>query len=265
MPPTVVIDCFPESAERYHHRCAIVAIDVIRATTTATTALSLGRRVVPARTTDEASVAAAGLDNPLLVGELGGNTPYGFDLTNSPAEIALRRDIERPMVLVSSSGTQLIIGAAGAPGVYVACLRNYSAVAAHLAGTHERIAVIGAGTRGQFRREDQIGCALVAQQLMERGYEPEDARTLEYIARWTSMASDARMAAIREGRSADYLRRSGQEQDLDFVVAHLDDLGTVPTLIHGELIDATGRARSPHERAEGAAAQAGTSPGRAGA
>lgn len=262
MPPTVVIDCFPESADRYRDRCAIVAIDVIRATTTATTALSLGRRVVPARTTDEASIAAAGLENPLLVGELGGNTPYGFDLTNSPAEIAVRRDIERPMVLVSSSGTQLIVGAAGGPGVYVACLRNYSAVAARLAGAHERIAVIGAGTRGQFRREDQIGCALVAQQLMERGYEPEDGRTLEYVARWTSMPSDARMAAIREGRSADYLRRSGQEQDLEFVVTHLDDLGTVPALIHGELVDEAGRALPQGARAGRAGA---TSPGRAGA
>ena len=70
MKRSVVIDCFPESAERYRSRYAIVAIDVIRATTTATTALQLGRRVYPAKTTDQAFVLAAKLDDPLLVGEL---------------------------------------------------------------------------------------------------------------------------------------------------------------------------------------------------
>lgn len=102
---TVLIDCFPESAERYRSDCAIVAIDVIRATTTATTALSVGRRVLPARTSDDALVLAGTLDDPLLVGELGGHMPVGFDMTNNPAQIATRDDTHRPMVLVSSSGT----------------------------------------------------------------------------------------------------------------------------------------------------------------
>jgi len=238
---TVVIDCFPESVELYRHSHAIVAIDVIRATTTATTALSLGRRVFPARTTDEAAVVGASLQDPLMVGELGGNTPYGFDLTNSPALLAARTDAHRPMVLVSSSGTQLIMSAAGSGAVYVACLRNYSAVAKRLAGRHTRLAVIGAGTRGQFRREDQIGCALVAGRLLDLGYNPENQQTLDRIARWTGVPGEDRLDAIRAGRSADYLRRSSQELDLEFVLSHIDDLEIVPALVEGELID-VGRA-----------------------
>ena len=233
---TVVIDCFPESAERYRAPYAVVAIDVIRATTTATTAVHRGRRVFPARASDEAFVIASGLQNPLLVGELGGNMCYGFDLTNSPAQIARRTDTERPMVLVSSSGTQLILNASEHAGaVYLACLRNYSAVAECIAASHSRIAVIGAGTRGQFRREDQIGCALVAQQLVDRGYRPENDATVEYIERWRH----AELDTIRDGRSADYLRRSSQEADLEFVLSHVDDLDTVPQLATGELIDAS--------------------------
>lgn len=231
---TVVIDCFPESAERYRDVYAIVAIDVIRATTTATTAVQLGRRVFPARDTDEAASIAAKLDNPLLVGELGGNTPYGFHETNSPAAIARRTDVERPMILVSSSGTQLILNSEGCDVLYIACLRNYSAVARVAAGQHSRIAVLGAGTRGAFRREDQIGCARVAEKLIEAGYEPENQETEEYIARWKG----ASLETIREGRSADYLRRSGQENDLEFVLRHIDDLDTVPCLVNGELVAA---------------------------
>src|SRR5262245_31733324 len=145
MKGTVTIDCFPEAAERYLDGYAIVAIDVIRATTTATTAVSMGWRVFPARTTDEAAARAAELSEPLLVGELGGNTPFGFDLTNSPVQIAVRTDTHRPMVLVSSSGTQLVVGAAPAEAVYLACLRNFSAVARHIAARHSRVAIIGAG------------------------------------------------------------------------------------------------------------------------
>ena len=50
MSKTVVIDCFPESARHYSEAYAIVAIDVIRATTTAITSVNLGRRCFRCRT-----------------------------------------------------------------------------------------------------------------------------------------------------------------------------------------------------------------------
>lgn len=232
MKGTVIIDSFPENAELYRDHYVIVAIDVIRATTTATTAIGLGRRVFPARTTDEAYRIASSLDDPLMVGELGGNMPYGFDLTNSPAQIIERKDLHRPMILVSSSGTQLLMNAAGAEAVYVACFRNFSAVARYVNGQHRRIAVLGAGTRNEFRREDQMGCAWVAEQLMAYGYFPETEQTSRYIARWSGKSPEE----VRDGRSAAYLRRSGQEEDLEFVISHIDDLDTVPSLVNGELI-----------------------------
>jgi 2-phosphosulfolactate phosphatase len=251
MTGSVVIDCFPESAERYRGDHAIVAIDVIRATTTATTALECGRRLFLARTTDEVSEIAARLTNPLLVGELGGNKPYGFDETNSPVAIAARNDVHRPMILISSSGTELILNAVGSEAVYLACFRNYSAVARYVAGRHRRVAVLGAGTRGRFRREDQMGCARVAERLIEAGYQAESQETLDCIARWRGVGPEE----VRGGQSADYLRRTGQEPDLEFVLRHIDDLETVPCLVDGELIAAPGaagaRTRAPAQAAAG--------------
>jgi 2-phosphosulfolactate phosphatase len=233
---TVVIDSLPESAERYRRDCAIVVVDVIRATTVATTAVSKGWRVYPAKTTDDASRIAGTLNDPLLVGELGGNKPYGFHITNSPVQVAARNDAHRPMVLVSSSGTQLLLNAVGARAVYVACFRNFSAVARHLDGRHERIAVLGAGTRGQFRREDQMGCAWVAEKLLEAGYVAETQQTRELVARWHRASAEE----VRGTESAEYLHRSGQLEDLDFVLRHIDDLQTVPSLVDGHLIAAAG-------------------------
>jgi len=79
---TVVIDCFPESAARYREGHAIVAIDVVRATTTAITAVAGGRRCFPVPTVAAAHDVAGRLDRPLLAGEQGGAVPPGFDLNN---------------------------------------------------------------------------------------------------------------------------------------------------------------------------------------
>lgn len=244
---TVVIDCFPESVFQYKDRYVVVVVDVIRATTTATTAVSMGRRVFPVRATDEAFVLAPKLDHPLLVGELGGNMPYGFDLTNSPAEIATRPDVHRPMILVSSSGTQLMLNSEGSEAVYISSFRNFSAVARHLAGRHERIALLGAGSRGQFRREDQMGCAWVAQKLLDAGYVAENEGTSRCVERWRGTPPDV----VRGGRSAAYLRETGQERDLDFILDRIDDLDAVPSLVNGELVLEAGSVRRPTLLREG--------------
>lgn len=236
MKGTVIIDCFPESAQKYRDRYTIVVIDVIRVTTTATTAISLGRRVFPVQTTDEAFILASKLQNPLLVGELGGYMPYGFDLTNSPAEVARRTDIHRPMILVSTSGTQLLLNAKGSEAVYIACFRNVSAAANYILDRHQRVAVLGAGTRGAFRREDQMGCAWLAEKLVKAGYQAKTSQTKELIMHWSGASPEE----IREGRSADYLRTTGQEQDLEFILEHINDLDVVPALVNGELIPVSG-------------------------
>jgi 2-phosphosulfolactate phosphatase len=230
---SVVIDYLPESVKQYREGYAVVAIDVIRATTTATTAVAQGRRCYPVPSIEAALPLAARLTEPLLVGELGGNMPFGFDLTNSPFEVAARKDTWRPMILLSSSGTQLIVNAAGADATYLACLRNTTATIEHLVGRHQRVAVIGAGTRGEFREEDQYCCAMIASGLIAAGYEPEDRPTAEVMERWAGQP----MEAWRVSKSVDYLTRSNQLRDLDFILAHLDDLPSAFAVRHGEVVE----------------------------
>lgn len=231
-PRTVVVDFLADSAGRYRDDCAVVAVDVIRATTTAVTAASLGFRCFPTPSLEVAVPLAARLNSPLLVGELGGNTPYGFDLTNSPAQLTQITEIERPIVLLSSSGTELIWEARTAPGAYVACLRNHTATARHLAATHDAVAVLGAGTRGEFREEDQLCCAWIAGALVERGFEAMNERTSELIERWRGQPAESMMVS----RSVTYLRDSGQLADLDFILAHVDDLDEVYALAGDEVV-----------------------------
>jgi len=232
---SVVIDFLPQSAERYRASHAIVAIDVIRATTTLCTAAAAGRRCYAAASVDAALARAAQLEAPLLAGEVGGNMPSGFDLTNSPAAMAARGDIERPMVLVSSSGTQLIHNARGCEALYIACFRNWRAVARHLAGRHRSVAVLGAGTRGEFREEDQICCAWIAAQLVLAGYTPETETTVEVLRRW----AHAKPHACLISRSVEYLRRTHQLADLRFILDRIDDLDETFILRNDEVVMVT--------------------------
>src|SRR4029077_14571990 len=229
--PSVVIDCFPSSIHNYNAEYAIVAIDVIRATTTAVTAVAAGRRCFPVESVASAFQMASRLRSPLLVGELGGKMPQGFDLSNSPAQLALRSDIARPAILLSSSGTQLICAAAKCQAVYLACLRNFASLSRYLCARHPRIAVIGAGNRDEFREEDQMCCALVTEELMRCGHEPENYETLNIVKRWHG----APPSACANGKSAAYLRSSGQSEDLEFIMSHINDVSAVFKLDCGEI------------------------------
>src|SRR5262245_2243795 len=87
----VSICCFTATGHKYFDNSAgVVAIDVIRATTTAITAISTGRECHVAPTLEAAFAIASRLPDALLAGELGGEMPEGFHMTNSPAELAGR-------------------------------------------------------------------------------------------------------------------------------------------------------------------------------
>jgi 2-phosphosulfolactate phosphatase len=231
MRKTVAIDCFPESVKQYRSGYAIVAIDVIRATTTAVTVVAAGRRCFVAPSTEAAFQLAQTMENPLLVGELKGEMPCGFDMNNSPAALAVDADIFRPVVLLSSSGTALMYEAAKCEAAYLACFRNYS-FAARFVRRHPQVAVIGAGSRGEFREEDQMCCAWVGAELVKAGYEPKDMRTLEIIERWRGVPP----IACANGNSATYLVGTGQAQDLEFILAHVNDLDAAVVLKRDEVV-----------------------------
>jgi 2-phosphosulfolactate phosphatase len=221
--PRVAIDCFHEHLEPIPDGVSIVAIDVIRATTTAITAAAMGRRVFPAGSIEASVRLAADLDRPILAGELGGVQPYGFDLQNSPTQMLALEDSARPIILLSTSGTRLIAEAVQHGVTYICCLRNTEAQALHLAAGGSDVLILGADSRGEFRDEDQLCAARIARFLLAAGYGPADTDTEAVIARFGDAPDDA----FIEGRSARYLRDTGQDRDLAFVLEHVNDLRSV--------------------------------------
>jgi 2-phosphosulfolactate phosphatase len=230
--PTVAIDCFPSCVARYRTGYAVVAVDVIRATTVAVTAVSTGRRCFVVSTLEDAFDIAHMVPDAILAGELGGDMPEGFHMNNSPVQLLARNDVDRPVIMLSTSGTQLMNLASECDAAYAACFRNHSATASMLESTHERVVVIGAGSRDEFREEDAMCCAWIAARLVGSGFEPENENTASIIGRW----ADASPQACLCSNSVGYLRRSGQQDDLQFVLNHIDDLHDVMSIKGNEVM-----------------------------
>jgi 2-phosphosulfolactate phosphatase len=232
------IDALPDRAARHADR-TIVAIDVIRATTFALTAVADGRRCIVAGDVDEAVAIRDRLGDAVLAGEIAGVMPEMFDLNNSPADLVARTDVGRPVVMVSSSGAVLMLEAARRAAVtYVACLRNVEATVRRLADGEGDVALIGAGSRGEFREEDQLCCGWIGRRLLEHGFTPEDGRTAEIIQRW----GRASVESAEVSNSIRYLRQSGQLRDWDFIQTHVDDLDIVPAMRGNEVVTTPVRA-----------------------
>jgi 2-phosphosulfolactate phosphatase len=101
-----------------------------------------------------------------------------------------------------------------------------------MAGRHSSIAVIGAGSRGEFRQDDQMCCAWIAQYLMDSGYSAVNRETVAITERWRGLSPEAILASP----SADYLLRSGQGRDLEFILTHIADLNWEFTIKGDEVV-----------------------------
>ena len=110
---------------------AVVAVDVIRAFTTAAYAFGAGaRHIFLVDSVDEALALKQADPDVLLMGEDRGRRPAGFDFSNSPVAVA-DADLEgRVLVQRTSAGTRGVVAARSATRLWCASLVCASATAA---------------------------------------------------------------------------------------------------------------------------------------
>jgi len=171
-----------------------VVIDVLRATSTATRALSAGYRRVMCT---ETLALALGLRAPgrILAGERNGIKPPEFDQGNSPAEATERRGDE--LVLATTNGAPTIVAAAGcASRVILACLLNLDAVVRTVRSHEEAdVQIVCSGTDGEAALEDVYVAGRLSAALA--GERTDAALVAEAVVRGFPTAFDA-LAASRD-------------------------------------------------------------------
>lgn len=151
-----------------------MVIDVLRAFTTAAYAFEAGaRQIYPVSTVEEAFQLKKHLQNALVMGEVDGYRPPGFDFGNSPATISQQNLRGKCLVQRTSAGTQGITRAAQADRLMAASFVVASATAAMIQQIDPKTVsfIVTGASMGRDGEEDR-SCGEYIQALIE-GQDPD--------------------------------------------------------------------------------------------
>ena len=231
-------------------RCVVV-IDVLRASTTITTALANGARAVYAVAEPAEARRMArrlGRSETVLGGERHALRIPGFDLGNSPREYAASVVKGKAVVTTTTNGTRaLLAGRRGATRLVVGSYVNFSRVLAEICGTLASggdVAIICAGSDGRFSLED-AACAGRLVRLALRSLARRPGATSRQAPRLNDAARTARLLErpyirnlpqrFKDADHARTLRRAGFARDLTDCAA-LDAHPVLPVWVRGRLV-----------------------------
>ncbi len=223
-----------------------VVLDVLRATTTAVTALARGARAIrPVSTIGEAVAERARDPEVLLAGERGGLRiradqagGIDFDFGNSPREFTAERVAGRTIVMTTTNGTRALRAAAGAGCVVAAGFLNRSAVVDYVCGLNgmRKVLVVCSGTGEETALEDLMGAGAVVQGVVERRPELGIADSAWIaLAAWRGAQPDPVAFARKSSNARRLLAMPDLAADVDFCL-RCDVVERVPVMRGGELV-----------------------------
>ena len=223
------------NAETLLPSAQVVILDILRATSTITTALHNGARDITLfDSLDAARAAKASFPPPaLLAGETNCLKPEDFDLGNSPREFVTEKIGNASILLSTTNGTRAAARARSAKKMFAASLLNASATANALAQNVDSLHTlfICAGTNGKLALEDALGAGAILFSLLTTTYRADlpftDSAWLAYHA--FSAVRPRLPAALRLGIGAINIIEAGLEDDIDHC-AKIDSMPLVATI-----------------------------------
>ncbi len=199
----------------------VVAVDVLRATSTLVAAFEKGvRQVTPVETVEDAMKLKQLYPESLLLGEVYSVKPEGFDFENSPTELLGTADLDgKHLIMRSTNGTRLIkqLGAQGADSVFIGSFVNLASLIAVVEQQGMDVVICCAGNSGTASLEDIGFAGALAQYLSneDAGAQLSDAAKTA-IAVWKSHQENA-MALFHQSFHASTLQHLGRDVDLHCV------------------------------------------------
>ena len=146
-----------------------VIIDVFRCFTTEAVAFEKGaKKIILVAEIEEAFDLKADGVGDILMGEVGGKKPEGFDYGNSPFEL-LGADLKGKTIIQSTrAGTVGVTNASGADLIYGGSLAVASAtVRALKAHNPSKVTLVAMGSEGMIRADEDEQCALYLRNLLQ--------------------------------------------------------------------------------------------------
>ena len=239
-----------------------LVIDVLRATTVITRWFELGgTELYPVKTPDEARRLVSELkkrgSSPLLMGEVNGIPPEGFDLGNSPVELTYEIIQSHYCGVMSTTNGTVALNEAASSGspVIAVSFRNYSACLDYALKIGRRIGLLCSGRKRRPSWEDTLCAGVILDELASRSkgeLAMSDSAKIA-LTLWKNRG-DNLLEYVRQSEHAIYLEHIGYKKDLAFA-CELDASTVVPMLASDNeartiLRSVSGNARPYHKETE---------------
>jgi 2-phosphosulfolactate phosphatase len=217
---------------------SVVAIDVLRCSTSICAALQAGaREVIPVPGPGEAGDlwAKLGREQAVLAGEREGVRIENFQLGNSPAEFTADRVGGKTVVITTTNGTQVYNKTKGSKLVVTGALVNVRAVSELIAREGRDLVVVCSGHEGGFSIEDTL-CGGMILDLLASVHNVSltlnDAGSLALLLYRSNKESLDQ--AIGQGEHGRYLSSIGFADDVA-TASTVDSMPVVPVMVDGRL------------------------------
>ncbi|HWF45101.1 MAG TPA: 2-phosphosulfolactate phosphatase [Candidatus Kapabacteria bacterium] len=214
----------------------VVAIDVLRASTTITYAMRAGaREVIPVATVEAAMKIVGNLHSTstILCGERGGKRIEGFKLGNSPLEYTEEAVAGKALILTTTNGAIALTKAKHARQCLVTSFVNLSASVEALSSlpnfASEHLVILCSGREEQFSLEDATCAGMLISRLTTRfgsSLLSDSARATLSVFR---QYGDDIYRTLLESDHGRYLIELGFKEDIR-VASEIDSVPLVPIL-----------------------------------
>ena len=209
----------------------VVAIDILRATSTITTALANGATsVTPVLPPAEAFATAKWQANTLCCGERKGRKVDGFSLGNSPREFTPENVANKHLVTTTTNGTRTIRECFAAKHLLLGSFLNRWAIVEFIQDAKSDVVFVCAGRVGQFCTEDSVFAGACLSLLPS--WQLSDAAQTALLLYQHHQAD--LLAMLKQCDHGRYLESIALSEDLDFC-AQVDLYPIVPRMIEGRI------------------------------
>ena len=159
----------------------VLIIDVFRAFTTAAIAFNNGaKRIVLVAEIDEARALKKQGYGDILMGEVDGKRPEGFDFGNSPYDVSTADFTNKSIIQSTRAGTVGAAAATQADSIYVTSFAIADAtVTAVLSENPQLVSIIAMGDQGKVRSDEDEQCGIYLRNRLEgRNPDHDSVRSL---------------------------------------------------------------------------------------
>ena len=211
-------------------------IDILRATTVITRWFELGGiELYPVKSPDTARRLVLDLkergSSPLLMGEVNGIPPEGFDLGNSPVELNYELIQEHYCGVMSTTNGTVALNEAyltGSPVIAVS-FRNLSACLDYASKIGGRIGILCSGRKKRPSWEDTLCAGALLESLNARGKVIMSDSAKIALTVWQNEKNKTLISSVEKSEHADYLKHIGYGRDIIFA-CEVDAATVVPVL-----------------------------------